>query len=221
MVFAEEKTAIEYQKSYQTEYRRAQALEKTLLKKLLSQFSGAKDVLEVGCGTAHFTRWIQKIGYESYGVDLSSGMLKVAKRLWRHGNLLKGESSCVPFQDKSVDIVAFITSLEFMQDANAALIEACRVARKGIILGLLNKNSFSTLKRMIQLNKQEQVYSQAIPYSIAEIKEMLYKAIPEVYAIAFWSTTVFPRWLGNLDSKLLSFGDFLGVAVRLDTADGK
>jgi len=66
MVFAEEKTAIEYQKSYQTEYRRAQALEKTLLKKLLSQFSGAKDVLEVGCGTAHFTRWIQKIGYESY-----------------------------------------------------------------------------------------------------------------------------------------------------------
>jgi ubiquinone/menaquinone biosynthesis C-methylase UbiE len=215
MVYAEEKTAIEYQKSYQTKYRRAQALEKTLLKKLLSQFTGAKDVLEVGCGTAHFTRWLQTKGYESYGIDLSSGMLMVAKRLWSQGNLLKGESNYLPFQDKSVDIVAFITSLEFIQNPNTALIEAYRVAKKGIILGLLNKNSFAMLKRKIQQNKQEPVYSQAILYSISEIKKMLNKTIPVKYTIA-WSTTVFPRILGDFDSKRCPLGDFLGVAVKLD-----
>ncbi len=210
-----EQTAEHYEAHYLNQYKRADTLEKQLLTKLLKQFPNAENLLEVGCGTAHFTKWINTTGLECYGIDQSSGMLREAKKLWSHGNLLKSEGSYLPFQDKSVDIVAFITSLEFMQDPNAALIEACRVARKGILLGLLNKNSFATLKRKLQPKKQDSVYSQAKLYSISDIQETLDKAIPEKHTIAFWSTTVFPPYLGGLESNLFPFGDFLGVAVKL------
>ena len=39
---------------------------------------GAK-ILDVGCGTAHLTNQIKQKGYEVYGIEPSSEMLKIAK----------------------------------------------------------------------------------------------------------------------------------------------
>ena len=43
--------------------------------------------------------------------------------------------------------MVFITSLEFMPDAKLAIKEAARVAEKGLIFGLMNKNSPSTIRK--------------------------------------------------------------------------
>ena len=48
-------------------------------------------------------------------------MLKEAKNLWPQGTLLQAEGTRLPFKDKSVDVVVFITSLEFIPDAAGAL----------------------------------------------------------------------------------------------------
>ena len=66
---------------------------------------------------------------EAVGVDISKPMLKEAKKLWPQGALLQGEGTRLPFKDKSVDIVFFMTSLEFIPDAAVALKEAARVAK--------------------------------------------------------------------------------------------
>lgn len=202
-----------YESSYQSQYRRADKLEKQLIKKLLEQFPYAQTVLEVGCGTAHFTKWLQTEGYQCVGLDISSGMLKEAKRLWGQGSLIRGDGLHLPLPDKSVDLTVFITSLEFIPDAAAALSEATRVARQGILLGFLNKNSFSAFKRRLQ-PKRAPLFSSAVFYSLPDINRVLAKTVVE-YEIVFWSTTVFPRIFGNLESKALPFGDFLGIAVKL------
>ena len=155
-------------------------------------------------------------GLECYGVDVSIPMLKEAKKLWINGRLLQSEGSRLPFKDKSVDIVTYITSFEFMPDAVLALEEATRVAKKGVIMGLMNKNSLATVrKRFRSMTSKNSFYEKAHFYSISDIKKTLDKSFPGNYAITFWSTTVFPRVFGDLESSLFPFGAFLGVALEL------
>jgi ubiquinone/menaquinone biosynthesis C-methylase UbiE len=214
--YQQRQTAKEYERYYETKYKRADLLEKRLLIKLLGQFKNATNLLEVGCGTGHFTRWMDATGLECYGVDISIPMLKEAKKLWINGRLLQGEGSRLPFKDKSVDIVAYITSFEFMPDAAIAFEEAARVAEKGVIMGLMNKNSISTVrKRFLSITGKNSFYEKAHFYSIFDIKKILDKSFSGKCTITFWTTTVFPRVFGDLQSSLFPFGAFLGIAIEL------
>ena len=152
--------------------RGADLIEKKLLTKLFSKFPDARNVLEVGCGTAHFTRWMDSnLGLESFGVDTSKAMLSEAKKRWLGGALLQSDGCRLPFKDKSVDIVFFMTSLEFMPDSATAIKEAARVANKGIIFGLMNKNSPATLRKRIQAAIQKNsFYEKAKFYSYSRHK---------------------------------------------------
>ena len=215
--FEQEQTAKEYEANYNFKYKRAEHLEKKLLAELFAQFPDVKSVLEVGCGTGHFTRWMASdLSLECIGVDVSKVMLQEAKERWPKGTLLRGESSLFPLKEKSVDIAVFITSLEFLPDASIALKEAARIARKGIILGLMNKNSVSTVRKRIQaLAQKDSFYSQAKFYSASDIKDLLENALPVKCDIIFCRTTVFAKFLGGLESSFLPFGSFLGIAVKL------
>jgi ubiquinone/menaquinone biosynthesis C-methylase UbiE len=215
--FEQEQTAKGYEMYYDRKYKRTDLLEKKLLSKLFAQFPDVKSVLEVGCGTGHFTRWMASdLALECIGVDVSKVMLHEAKERWPKGTLLQSESSLLPLKDKSVDISVFITSMEFMPDGSIALKEALRIARKGIILGLMNKNSASAIRKRIQAAAQkDSFYSQAKFYSVSDIKDLLEKALPEKYDITFHRTTVFAKVLGGLESSVLPFGAFLGIAVKL------
>jgi len=142
-------------------------------------------------------------------------MLIEGRKLWPKGDLLQGEGGCLPIKPESVDIAVFITSLEFMPDASLALTEAARVARKGIIRGLMNKNSPSSLRKKIQgVTQRNSCYAGAKFYSISDVKKLLKKALLRKYQIASWSTTVFSKVFGSAESSLLPFGSFLGVAVK-------
>ncbi|MGD6807015.1 MAG: class I SAM-dependent methyltransferase [Candidatus Bathyarchaeia archaeon] len=213
-IFENKQVAQNYEASYQNQYKRADVLEKKLLTKLLGQFPNAKTIVEVGCGTAHFTRWLQTMGYQCVGLDLSSSMLAEAKKLWSQTSLIRGDGSRLPIRDKSVDLVVFVTSFEFVGDAASALSEATRIADKGIIFGLLNKHSFSVLKRRIKGNKTPP-FSRATFYSLSGIRKILTKVVTQNSEILFWNTTVFPRIFGNLESSAFPFGDFLGLAIKL------
>lgn len=215
-IYSQEQAAKQYEASYECKYRRADALEKKLLKKLLEQFVDARRLLEVGCGTAHFTSWMESLGFEGYGVDVSKFMLKTARKTWVRGRLLQCESSYLPFRTKSIDVVTYVTSLEFMPDLDAVLIEASRVAKEGIVMGLMNKWSLSTLRKMFQARKgSNQFYRNARFYSIWGMKRRLYKTL-KVHKIVTWSTAVFPKIFGNLESSSFPFGAFLGIAIKLD-----
>lgn len=215
--YDQENTAKEYEKYYETKYERADQLEKQLLKELFAHFSNAGTVLEVGCGTGHFSRWMESaLLLKCVGLDSSKAMLEEAKERWPNGVFLQSDGCHLPLREKSVDLTVFVTSLEFIPDASMALKEAARVAKKGIILGLMNKNSVSALRKRFQAATQTtSFYRHAKFYSFSNINKLLGKALEEKYEIAFYNTTVFSKSLGNFESSALPFGAFLGVALKL------
>jgi ubiquinone/menaquinone biosynthesis C-methylase UbiE len=214
--YFQEETVKNYECFYQTKYKRADRLEKKLLTKLLDKIGHAEKLLEIGCGTGHFTRWLDSMGLECYGLDLSHLMLREAKKLWPNGSLLQGESSHLPFKDKSFDVVAFIACLEYMPNIAKVVNEAARVSRKGIIIGIMNKWSLSTMRRIIQIKMGKNPYYKNVKfYSIFGIKHVLEETLHDRYIICFWSTAVFPKIFGDRESALLPFGAFLGIAVKL------
>jgi SAM-dependent methyltransferase len=60
--------------------------EKDLLRWMLARFPSARSVLEVGCGTAHFTRWLEPQRLV-VGLERSAAMLREARRLRTEGPL--------------------------------------------------------------------------------------------------------------------------------------
>ena len=129
-----------YEAWYQTTGRRADRLEKALLGRLLTGFPGPSTILEVGCGTGHFTRWFSEWGLQAVGLDLSRPMLVEATHL-ESPPCVRGDGLALPFATQAFDLVALITTLEFTPDPVHVLAEALRVARHGLILGVLNRQS--------------------------------------------------------------------------------
>lgn len=214
--YLQEEIVKSYESWYEGKYKRADVLEKSLLKELLTSLPPAETLLEVGCGTAHFTRWFESLDLRCCGLDLSRLMLREAKKLWVTKCLAQGESATLPFKDDSFDVVAFIACMEYMPDPSKVLIEASRVARKGLIIGLMNRWSLPTVRRMIQVKMgRNPYYKNAKFHSVLGIKRVLKEALKDKYDIAHWNTTLFPRVFGSVKSSSIPFGGFLGVAVRL------
>ena len=128
--FANSEIAAGYEAWYQTAGRRADQQEKALLKWLLSGFPAARSILEVGCGTGHFTRWLGEQGLQAVGLDLSCPMLEEAMRLGI-SLCLQGNALTLPFTSGAFDLVALITTLEFLPDPIRALAEPLVLPGKG------------------------------------------------------------------------------------------
>ena len=161
-----------YEAWYETAGRRADRLEKALLKRLLPGFSRARTLLEVGCGTGHFTRWLGEQGLQAMGLDLSPPMLAETTRLGGPPCVL-GDALALPFLDGAFDLVALITTLEFVTDPVRALSEAIRVARLGLILGVLNQQSLLAWRRK---RSGEPLWQEAHFFTPAELARLVRQA---------------------------------------------
>lgn len=205
--FADPAIVAGYESWYETAGRRADRLEKVLLKQLVVGFPHAHTLLEVGCGTAHFTRWFSKLGLQAVGLDLSPAMLAEARRLGSPP-CVEGEALALPFPDGAFDLAALITTLEFVADPVQALREAMRVVRSGLILGVLNRHSLLAW----QLRRSEAPLWQAARFfTPAELVHLAQRAARSDVDIV-WRTTLWPIWPRDL---ALPLGGFIGMAVKL------
>lgn len=203
-----------YEAWYETSGRRADRLEKALLKRLMAGFSRARTLLEVGCGTGHFTRWFGERGLRAMGLDLSLPMLAEAVRL---GNLpyVQGDALALPFPTGAFDLVALITTLEFVTDPVQVLSEATRVARHGLILGVLNRQSLLAWRRK---RSGEALWQEARFFTPAELVRLVQQAGAGKQTKIMWRTTLWPgyvseaAWPGELP---LPWGGFIGMAVSM------
>ncbi len=212
--FWNEKIVGSYESWYEGKGKRADRLEKGVLAFLLQNFNQAESLLEVGCGTSHFTRYFESLGLKCTGYDLSPKMLDIARKLWQ-GDLTRGDSARLPFRDSSFDLIAFITCLEFMPRPLEVLKEASRVARQGIIIGLMNRYGISTIRRTVQVwFGKNPFYKHAHFYSLGEIKSLLKKVIDDDLQIV-WKATVLPKPFGDRVTRI-PLGDFLAMAIRLN-----
>jgi ubiquinone/menaquinone biosynthesis C-methylase UbiE len=195
-----------YEAWYAGSGRRADRLEKHLLGRLLGDFPRARSILEVGCGTGHFTRWMAQRGLAATGLDVSQAMLAEAARMGGP-TYVAGDAGQLPFHDQSFDLVALITTLEFLPDPERALIEADRVARHGLLLGVLNRQSW--LGRQRQRERQPP-WDAANLFTVRELISLVRRATGAEARI-HWRTTLWP--LGFPGSLPLPWGGFIGMSV--------
>jgi len=195
-----------YEAWYTTTGRRADRLEKALLKQLLAAFPTAHTLLEIGCGTAHFTRWFESQGLQVIGLDSSLPMLEEAKSLESPPGL-RGDALKTPLASDSFDLVAMITTLDFLPDPLGSLIEALRVSRQGLILGVLNAQS----KLGRQLEKiRNPPWDAAHLFSVKELLRLIRRAVGGDQVKISWWTTLWPLLPFALP---LPWGGFIGVRV--------
>ncbi|HYA37453.1 MAG TPA: class I SAM-dependent methyltransferase, partial [Candidatus Methylomirabilis sp.] len=77
-------------------------------------------LLDVGCGTGHFSRRFAT-GLRVAGIDPDPAMLDFARRLGGGVDYLRGSATALPVADGTYDFVTAVTSLCFIADAPGAL----------------------------------------------------------------------------------------------------
>jgi ubiquinone/menaquinone biosynthesis C-methylase UbiE len=167
-------SAYRYESWYNKRWgRKFDKLEKKLLLKSIKG-NEEKTLLEIGCGTGHFTRWFQSLGMKTVGIDISREMLSAARDLAADSiPLIEGKAEYLPVKTGAFDIVAMITTLEFIAQPERALLEAYRAAKHKILLGVLNTwspiNIYRRLKRIVRKSS----YRGAHFYSATRLRALI------------------------------------------------
>jgi ubiquinone/menaquinone biosynthesis C-methylase UbiE len=208
--FADPSMATRYEDWYTGPGRAADVLEKRLLARFLAHFPEAGTVLEVGCGTGHFSRWLAERGFNVIGLDSSRPMLMEARRLGSPPCLLQADALALPFAEHSVDLVVLITTLEFLENPLRALEEAVRIARQGLILGVLNRRSLLGLRYRAS---GKSLWQAAHFFSVGELKQLVIRAAKGHLRSVQWRTTLWP--IPHLPDLPMPWGGFIGLAVQL------
>jgi ubiquinone/menaquinone biosynthesis C-methylase UbiE len=167
-VFIKPEIASKYDLYYQTEIgKKVNQIEEKLITDLLKDIPRTK-MLELGCGTGHWTNFFLNKGYKVTATDISDAMLQLAKQKNLNANFIKADSLEIPFEDNSFDIISSITMLEFVEDQDKVLEEIQRVLKPGgyFILGSLNalsaigknKEQDDTFRNAKFLSKEELIY---------------------------------------------------------------
>lgn len=102
-----------------------------------------ESLLDVGCGTGYFTRGLaRRRDGRVCGIDINSAWVAyAAQRSDLDIDWLVGNAQALPFGDKRFDLAVSITALCFVEDERLAVRELVRVARRRVVLGLLNRHS--------------------------------------------------------------------------------
>ncbi len=211
----DEHVARDYETWYEQGFGRfASRQEEALLHQQLQRFPGASSLLEVGCGTGHFTRWFAKQGLHVTGLDASPAMLEQA-RLRNGTSYLLGDARALPFENQRFDLVALITTLEFVTDPVQALREALRVAQQGLLLGVLNRQSLVETLRLLRGLHPAGVFAHAHRFSAKALTRCVQQAAGTQPVRITWRTTIFPGRM-PLGATRLPWGEYLGMSVSLE-----
>jgi SAM-dependent methyltransferase len=123
---------------------------------------------------------------------------------------LEGDALDLPFGNLAFDLALLIITLEFVADPSRALVEAVRVARHGLILGVLNHWSLLALRHWCS---GKPPWNSARFFSPWELTRLVQTAAGRRFCGTHWRTTIWPiPWATDLP---LPFGGFIGLAVRL------
>jgi SAM-dependent methyltransferase len=88
--------------------------------------------LDAGCGTGFQTALLERLGYDTHGVDIAPRLLAVARRRLSSPTLAGASVEALPYRDASFDAaVCCGSTLSFVDDPAAALQELARGLKPG------------------------------------------------------------------------------------------
>lgn len=118
-------------------------IEKSVITNYLQHVADNK-LLELGCGTGHWSEHLSDMGFNVTATDISEAMLAIAlKKNLENVSFLNADANNLPFNNESYNTLVSITMLEFVEDVNKVLAEMYRVLKPNglLVLGCLNINS--------------------------------------------------------------------------------
>ena len=126
-------------------------LEKRAVERFLPKERFGKKLLDIGCGTGHWSRFFGHCGFNVTGIDVSAAMIEIAKsRKTFRTSFQQGDAHKLPFMDSAFDVAAIITVLEFARDPEKIIFETIRCLKKPggvLIVGVLNDLAAVNRKR--------------------------------------------------------------------------
>ena len=210
-----DRAASSYEDWYTTRRgQRASQAERALLDWLLALFPEAQSLIEVGCGTGHFTGWLSLRPLRVLGLDRAPAMLAEMRRHYPGIPTVLGDAHHLPFHEGAADLVVFVTTLEFLNDPEAVLAKAVRVARLGFVVVALNRWSLGGLSRRWGTQAHQPLLGQARDCMVSSLVAMMKKATNGRCLDLHWASTLFPNGLWKIRGPI-PFGDVIGIAVRL------
>lgn len=207
------------------EIRRTEALEHALMMDMIQPVRG-KTVLGVGCRTGSvLVPFIEK-GLMVTGLDPSPYMLDIAqKKFGDKADLHRGFGEDLPFEDNSFHYVCLNIALEFSDDYQKVVEEACRVAKDRVYVGLINRYSLNGYKRRSQCIFSQEVIGNLHYFSVGEIKRKLCTllgTVPVNSRTIFHFPIFMLRVLHRIEiSSLMQycpFGAYAGITATLVTS---
>lgn len=204
------------------ENRHSVEREARLLMDMLKPMAG-KTVLDIGCGIGMNFRPLFDQGLQITGLDASPYMLDIVER--KFGNrvdLHRGKAEELPFDDNTFNYACLSNTLEFVENPQRAIEEACRVTRDELYIGILNRYAINGIQLRVKGVFTKTIYNQARFFSIWEIKRMVRNLMGDV-PISWRSACQLPTTFGPMAHKIeqinavqrFPFGAFVGMVITL------
>jgi SAM-dependent methyltransferase len=189
---------------------------------LLDPQPGEK-ILDIGCGEGNHLIMFHRLGLDIYGVDASPYMIRRAeKRLKDRATLKVGVAGDLPFDDNEFDLAVLINTLEFLDDPLQALREARRVAKRRVLIGVMNSLSWYCLLSKLRGYFRKSLFSHVTLYNMWDLKS---------YVRSVFGNAPITSRCGHVEGALLEklcglasdhwhsdhcpFGSFLSLAVNI------
>jgi ubiquinone/menaquinone biosynthesis C-methylase UbiE len=142
-------------------------------------------------------------------------MLSQALQLF-DGDLVMADSHHMPFKDHTFDALAFITTFEYYKKPVQVIQEAARVAKYGIAMGMMNRNSLKVVRRRIQqFFGKNPFYVTATFYTPQKLIKIIDTALKGRNYSIEWTCTGLPKWF-PVQQWGLPYGDFFGLYVQFN-----
>jgi ubiquinone/menaquinone biosynthesis C-methylase UbiE len=194
--------------------RRVDRAERVLLDWMLARLPHTEEVLEVGCGTGHFSRYLASRSLCVFGLDRSPAMLTALRSGEPPIAVVQADAHRLPFRGRAVDAVLFVTSLEFLEEPKRALTEAVRVSRQGLMLLVLNRWSLGGLSRRMGPQASQTILGRARDYTLPSLRTLVRDAAAERLRDLHWRYGCCPRDLWPTPCRL-PVGDVIAMAAVL------
>ena len=171
-IFENIKIAQEYDAYYITEFgQKVDLIEKELVTTMTKDIPKTK-MLELGCGTGHWTEYFLQKGFEVTAIDKSEAMLALAKKKNLKATFTLGDSQNLDFGKDSFSVISSITMLSFVENQDAVIDEMYRVLKPEgwLVIGCLNANSI-----LAKNKEQSETFKDANFLTPKELKQKLAK----------------------------------------------